>query len=250
MFRLLTAQNTQQRMDELARFIEYWYGRRQADYGESDERLARYPLPASLRRFHAFAGRWPPPPNTPHDVQFFYAGAAGHHLQPLDYIKLRPDGRLEFFMEYQGDWVGLTLPREADPPVWLEGHFEDEVSYSGPPPTRLACDSLSRFLVTHCLFTTLYEGSNCAAMAFAQADSPVAAFLHANPSKVEKIWDCTGIQCPWYSGSIYLVSEGVLIHQADNTYAFAAHPSLPGAAPLFERLKKPPGRQAGDSPNK
>ena len=151
-FNILAAQAASQRLDELERFIEYWYGPRKDSYGESEERLSRYPLPAPLRRFYAFAGRWPPPPETADAAEFFYSGAGGHHLQPLDYVKVRQDGRLEFFMEYQGDWVGLTLPSEADPPVWLEGRFfEDEEVDPRRTHTRLACDSLSRFLVTHCL---------------------------------------------------------------------------------------------------
>jgi hypothetical protein len=239
MFHFLEAQTAQQRLNELERFIEYWYGPRQAAYGEPEERLALYPLPAPLHRFYAFAGRWPPPPEGTQAAEFIYSGAGGHHMQPLDYVELRPEGRLEFFMEYQGDWVGLTLPSQADPPVWLQGRFfEDEASPPETPGTRLACDSLSRFLVTHCLMTSVYEDSNHACMAFARADSPLVAFLLANPAKVEKLWDCSGCRCPWYEGAIYLIPEGVLVHQAEGKHTFAAHPLLPAAVQWLEELKK------------
>jgi hypothetical protein len=128
MFHFLEAQTVQQRMVEIEHLLEYWFGSRKAEYGEPAERLNRYPLPVPLRRFYVLAGLWPPPPETADAAEFIYSGAASHHLQPLDYVKQRPDGRLEFFMEYQGDWVGLTLPSENDPPVWIEGRFADKIS--------------------------------------------------------------------------------------------------------------------------
>ena len=238
MLNLLGAQAASQRLDRLERFIEYWYGPRRDSYGEPEGRLARYPLPAPLRRFYAFAGRWPPPPETADAAEFIYSGAAGHHLQPLDHVELRPDGRVEFFMEYQGDWVGLALPSEADPPVWLEGRFfEDEEDGPTTTHTRLASDSLSRFLVTHCLMASLYEDSNHARMGFAGVGSPLEAFLRANPGKYETLWDCSGIRCPWYSGRIYLISGGLLVLDDGRGYTFSAHPLLPTAIPLFKSLE-------------
>src|SRR5262245_28382458 len=109
MFRFLAKRSPRTRMDELERFLEFWYGPRQPEYGEPERRLQQLPLPYPLRRFYAFAGRWPSPrPCYPGDT--FYEGHGGHHLRNLDGVKLLPDGKLNFFMEYQGDWDGLTLP--------------------------------------------------------------------------------------------------------------------------------------------
>lgn len=78
-------------------------------------------LPDPLRRFHAVAGRRPSP--HPDGPQPFYAGQAGRHLLPPQEITALPDGRLVFFREYQGDCDGLTLPGQADPPVWQRRGF-------------------------------------------------------------------------------------------------------------------------------
>ena len=53
-------------------------------------------------------------------------GAGGHHLQDLDGIKVLRDGRIKFFMEYQGDWNAVTHADEEDPPVWIEGCWYEE----------------------------------------------------------------------------------------------------------------------------
>src|SRR5262249_2317452 len=108
------------------------------------------------------------PSPEPDGMEFFYTGAGGHHLHPLDHVRQLPDGRLNFFMEYQGDWDGLTLPEGEDPSVWIEGDWddpadeecEDDQQEAGPPKSKKVCESLSKFLVTHCLMTTLYEGEN------------------------------------------------------------------------------------------
>jgi hypothetical protein len=59
MFRFLDAATADERMAELERFIEWWYGPRKPEYGTPADEL--YDLPAPLRRFYAFAGRWPSP---------------------------------------------------------------------------------------------------------------------------------------------------------------------------------------------
>lgn len=226
MFRFLEARDARERMDELERFLEFWYGPRSPQYGETQQQLRRFPLPEPLRRFHAFAGRWPPP--TPTDsLEFFYSGAGGHHLQPLDYVKQRPDGRLDFFMEYQGDWQGLTLPTEADPPVWIEGSFNDDdeglEGGDGPRPRiRIACASLSKFLVTHCLLTSIYEDPNAPCSTYARPGSPLFTFVDANPGRVVLIWDCEGCRCPCYQGSVHLMKEGILVHKGMGYYRLGA----------------------------
>src|SRR5690349_16569052 len=102
MFNFLAATTARERLDELERFIAFWYGPRRPEYGEPAERLRGAELPYPLRRFYAFAGRWPSP--TPrHEVlpDLFYTGSGGHHLRDLDSVTVRPDGKLDFFMEYQ-----------------------------------------------------------------------------------------------------------------------------------------------------
>jgi hypothetical protein len=130
MFRFLAATNAAERMSELERFVEFWYGPRRPEFGVPDT-LTRYPtLPDPLRRFYAFAGRWPSL-DLRYDAEFFYTGAGGHHLLAPDAVGPAPDGRLRFFMEYQGDWDGVTLPGERDPPVWISGRWDEPEKGAG-----------------------------------------------------------------------------------------------------------------------
>src|SRR5262245_50289124 len=59
--RFLAVATARERMDELERFLTFWYGSRKDKYSEPPSRLQALPLPYPLRRFHAFAGRWPSP---------------------------------------------------------------------------------------------------------------------------------------------------------------------------------------------
>ena len=101
MFRFLAKRSSRTRLDELERFLEFWYGPRRPEYGEPQKRLRKLPLPYPLRRFYAFAGRWPSP-HPWYRGDTFYEGHGGHHLQPLQDVKVLPSGRLSFLMEYQG----------------------------------------------------------------------------------------------------------------------------------------------------
>jgi len=58
------------RLSGLELFLEFWLGPRKPEYGESLELLDMLKLPDPLKRFHAFAGRWPPP-HPPHTVHRF-----------------------------------------------------------------------------------------------------------------------------------------------------------------------------------
>jgi hypothetical protein len=142
MFRFLAKRSARTRLDELERFLEFWYGPRRPEYGEPQRRLRKLSLPYPLRRFYAFAGRWPAPAPL-YRGDTFYEGHGGHHLQTADGVKRLPRGRLNFFMEYQGDWQGLTLTEGDDPPVWIKGVCGD-----GQRGTAQVSGSLSRFLVT------------------------------------------------------------------------------------------------------
>lgn len=221
-FRFEEARTAAGRMDELGRFLEYWFGKRRPEYGEPEESLGRLPLPYPLRRFYELAGRWPSA--APDSLELFYTGGRGHHLRDLDAVEPQSDGRLDFFMEYQGDWSGLTLPEGEDPPVWLSG-LQDEGEEG--ERTVQVCDSLSKFLVTHCLMTILYEYENAPCSLDAR-EGPLVKRFHDDFGKAVKIWDTTGldwpISCLMYRGEFYLIpfSGGILVHRDGLDYHFGA----------------------------
>jgi hypothetical protein len=207
MFDFLSQTTAAGRMAELARFIEHWYGPRRPEYGEADGDL--YSLPDPLKRFLAFAGRWPAP-----HAAFpgrCIADGDGHHLRPLDAHVVRKDGRLVFFHEYQGEWDGLTLTSGEDPPVWIAGYFDGDYDRRR---VRKVSDSLSAFLVTHLLFTTAYDREN----SLFQSDGRVA-FLGGT-----RIWSAEDGRCPNYDGEFYW-HDGVLFHTtAGSSQCAANHP--------------------------
>jgi hypothetical protein len=219
-------------MDELGRFLEFWYGPRRPDYGESEERLGRLSLPHPLRLFYALAGRWPSP-EPGREMDYFYTGAAGHHLHDLDHVKLRPDGRLSFFMEYQGDWYGLTLTGGDDPPVWIEGRWDDPADVldrhrKALPKSKQVSGALSKFLITHCLMTTVYEWENSPhpRISSKQVSDALANWLQRDSADLEKIWEAEPDGCPNYKGTFYLFHQRILVHRSGRTnYKFGAlHP--------------------------
>lgn len=228
MFLLNEATGVRERLEELGRLLEYWFGPRSPGFGEPAWRLEGRSLPFPLAWFYAFAGRWPPgvPGYTLED--YFYTGAAHHHLYPLDSITARPDGRLEFFMEYQGDWRGLTDPVGEDPPVWIEGRWiEGNDDVAGE---KRVCDSLSRFLVTHCLLAMVYEDDNSPAPVVFGGTTPggrrlVEWFLAAH-GDASPLWDAAGCDLPSCDGTFFLAEGGILVYRCrDHDYTFRAiHP--------------------------
>jgi hypothetical protein len=252
MFRFFEAQTAAERMDELEAFLIYWYGKRRPEYGDSEDALNALPLSYPLRRFYAFAGQWPSP--EPNSMEIFYEGGGGHHLRHLEYLEETEDGKLDFFMEYQGDWSALTLPDAEDPPVWLRGYFEgseeDDEDEDGEEKTILVCDSLSKFLITHCLMTTLYESEN--ALTYYEKDGPLVKFvteelpnmpLYGGREPV-KLWDTRDLHwpesCLKYEGEFYLAAGTILVHKSPigklPAYTFGTRrPNLPYA--VFESLR-------------
>lgn len=230
MFSFLVKRSARTRLDELERFLEFWYGPRRPPYGEPERRVRQLPLPYPLQRFYAFAGRWPAPyPSYRGDT--FYEGHGGHHLQPLDGVKRLPRGRLNFFREYQGDWEGLTLAEGDDPPVWIKGAWGD-----GQRGTAQVSGSLSKFLVTHCLLATLYENTNCPCHA---GGGPLAGDAHlvewfrrSRPDAV-RIWRADHRPCQFYVGSFFLLHGSILVHEVGGSYRFGA--ILPEGLRLLER---------------
>lgn len=209
------------RMAELERFLEFWFGKRRPEYGVAPEVLDQWKLPAPLRRFHAFAGNWPSA--EPERQELFFTGGAGHHLRALEACTVRDDGTIDFFMEYQGDWEGLTLQSSEDPPVWLNGFLEQ-----GRDEERIqVCDSLSGFLITHCLMTILYECENAPCSIRAKR-GPLVDRFHDRFGPAERIWEVKNWNWPTsvldYRGQFYLIpySGGILVHRDGDEYFFGA----------------------------
>jgi hypothetical protein len=223
MFRFLSAANADERMAESERFIEFWYGARRPEFGEPDATSLDPQLPGSLRRFYAFAGRWPSP-NLTAGEEFFYSGS-GHHLLSLDDVSPTKNGRLRFFMEYQGDWYGVTNPREPDPPVWISGRWDDQEKGKR---TRKVSKELSRFLVTHCLMTTVYDSSNSPhpRQTSRTEDIALADWLQRDRQSAELLWKVEPGCCPNYEGSFLLFHGHILVHDmGQNCFHFGAlHP--------------------------
>ena len=210
MFHFLEAATADERTSELERFVEWWYGKRRPAYGEPQDRL--HALPTPLKRFYAFAGRWPAPGRP---EQFFYTGGGIHHLRNLDSHSVRKDDKLNFFMEYQGDWHGLTLTAGDDPPVWISGRLD----WSSRQRIRKVSDSLSAFLVTHILMVTAYDDWN--ATRTGSASGSIDSLIAAGERPV-RIWSAEGCTCPNYDGEFFLLNDAVLIHQSGSFLQLAA----------------------------
>ena len=214
MFNFLCAPNSADLLTELERFIEHWYGPRRTEYGEAEGDLLSLPVP--LKRFLAFAGRWPSP-RAAHDEAFIYTGGGGHHLQPLSMHSVRKDGKLVFFMEYQGDWDGLTLTSGEDPPVWISGHIDPD---SSGRRIRKVSDSLSAFLVTHLLMATAYDDDNSSECG---SWSPLHDGGRVSPGGAVRIWAADGCTCPNYEGEFFW-RDGLLIHESGGFTRWATRP--------------------------
>jgi hypothetical protein len=242
MFSFLAKRSARTCLDELERFLEFWYGPRRPSYGEPERRLRELPLPYPLRRFYAFAGRWP----APHPIyrgDTFYEGHGGHHLQPLNGLKRLPRGRLSFFREYQGDWEGLTLAEGDDPPVWIKGVWGDDQR-----GTARVAASLSKFLVTHCLMATVYEFTNSPSNAWGDSlagNLHLAEWFRRSRPDAVRIWSADHLPCQHYVGSFFLFHGSILVHEVARSYRFGAlHPE--GVA-LLERQVKGTGAEPGAS---
>jgi hypothetical protein len=232
MFHLSVATNAAERISELGRFLEFWYGPRRAEFGEPEDRLAAAPVPDALRRFYALAGRWPSPKPYDDDDERFYEGQGGHHLLRLDRVEARDGGQVVFFVEYQGDWQGHVAAGEADPPVWISGRWDEPGPGEG---TRRVSSTLSGFLVTHCLMTTVYEWANSPhpnGGSYTGLEA-LEAWFGRERAAAELLWEVEPGGCPQYDGALYL-HRHVLVHVSGRGYhKFGAnHPA--GVALLRE----------------
>jgi hypothetical protein len=235
MFRLQAARSPRTRLAELERFLEFWYGPRRPEYGEPESRLDKIALPSPLWRFYAFAGRWPSPEPL-YRGDTFFEGHGAHHLRPLDGLKVLPRRRLNFFMEYQGDFDGLTPSTGDDPPVWIQGVWGE----SGRGTARVSA-SLSRFLVTHCLMATVYEHNNSRLGGWADPLSGsrrLAAWLRRSLTRAERLWAVNHRPLPHYAGTFYLLHGSILVLEiARGAYRYTAiHPA--GVARLSKEVDR------------
>lgn len=212
-FGMMAATQVEERLAGLGRFLDRYYGPRQESYGDEPEQIEAIAMPAPLRQFYRMAGKRPPgnPGYTLEDT--FYSGAAMHHLYTLDSLRKDREERLEFYGAYQGEWTGYTLLEGDDPPVWIEGYLD---SGSG---IMQASDSLSRFLVTHCLLATLYEPDNMPGdVRFAEKGSALAAWLNRYADEHVVIWNADEIRCDPFPGEYSLFREHILVRRVSDRF--------------------------------
>lgn len=213
-FGLLDAKTATDRIGELQRLIEYWYGPRKRSFGETKRRLkigltdgrTTVSLPLSLANFYLFAGRWPSP--DPCEFEYFYEGSSGHQLFRLDRLRLESDGKILIGAEHQGG-TALTVGGD-DPPVWYWGRWNLlKQDYDAKPSTQLACSELSRFLVTHVLMASCYEYTNYLAM---DKGDRCRDWFRRSPRDAELLWTGDGCSFPNYYGAFFLFRERILVH--------------------------------------
>lgn len=201
MFHLQDAKSADDRINALERFIEFWVGRRQPHYGEPDDVLAMVELPRPLQRLYRFAGRWLPDRFSNHPQPPAHMFCVQDELLELAALHTSADGKLVFLRENQSVWHAATECQGEDPPVWIS---EDRVG----PPWQLACDSLSKFLVTHCL-QELFFGSRCT-LSDEVALEPIRSELEqAEPLWIDGLYAMTGPYNFYLLGTDCLVADSV-----------------------------------------
>lgn len=96
MFRFQNTKSADDRLDALERFIEFWVGKRQPHYGESEDALAKVQLPRPLQRLYRFAGRWLPEGFSNHPQPPTHMFCVQDELSELAELKTSSDGKLIF----------------------------------------------------------------------------------------------------------------------------------------------------------
>jgi hypothetical protein len=125
------------------RFLTEWHGQHRRDYGLPPEEIGRS-VPAPLRDFYEFAGRWP-------NVVVQNMVAAPDELE-------QTHGLLAFYVEDQGVYAWATELEGTDPPVW---GARDLYSAEWLPEE----EPLSRFLLQVVLFAAAFGAAEGAAAA-------------------------------------------------------------------------------------
>jgi hypothetical protein len=234
MSQLILDTNADTRLDGLEHFLESWLGPRRPEYGEPPETLAKLELPDPLRRFYAFAGRWPPvhPPFSPNHF------CGQDRMLPL---MTEPPGSvhrsgdyLVFISENQGVWVAATLPSGFDPAVWIS---EDFWELRSDATWKLVSKSLSEFLVTFILQECIFSSEHVAC-----AKNALSIFEHAG-CHIKPIWLDKDYVWPRLQRSYYLIDDHILLSRGPiaglatngQWYAF----NDPACIELLNRCKLP-----------
>ncbi|MDR3634653.1 MAG: hypothetical protein P4L84_12680 [Isosphaeraceae bacterium] len=201
MFAFASATNASELMDELERFIPFWYGPHRAEYGVPHDRLARRGLPGPLRRLYEFAGRWERPCSCCPAGRHWIFAHDGDRLRTFDDLELADGGKLAFADEVQDAWRCATLTEGDDPPVWVEGDWNET------PQWERVSDSLARFLVTFCLRLAVSGAPSCV------ADAALTRRFQDPNVRVEPLWLDGGSANPNQRDSFYLLDGRILVWQ-------------------------------------
>jgi hypothetical protein len=121
-----------ERLELVAKIIDYWQGPLSAEPGVSPTALT-LPLPAPL-------AWWLDRYGSRGDLLW-----CGNGLPMHDVLRMEGADRLVFHVETQGVYVWATEPQGEDPPVWGRINEEDE-------PWLLEVPTVSEFLITAALF--------------------------------------------------------------------------------------------------
>jgi hypothetical protein len=149
-------------MAGLEKFIERYLGPRRSEYGATEDELRGIEMPAPLRRFCRFAGRWPAQrPNSVYQNRFSVQDSLCAITNTGCWPALHCiDDLLVFVWENQGVWVAATERDGADPPVWIS---EDSSHRYANPVWRQLEQPLSHFLVSFVLQELMFGSEFVAA---------------------------------------------------------------------------------------
>jgi hypothetical protein len=202
--RTILNSNADSRLTGLERFLEFWLGPRRPEYGVPAESLAKIELPGSLRRFYAFAGRWPPA-SYPYCENRFHAQDRFLPLGPADWGSLHRSGPyLVFAIENQGVWEVATLPDSDDPRVWISENCSHRTPY---PSWRELQNPLSHFLVTFVLQEAMM-GAN-----FGACHENVLDVLSEAGYDIERIWMDGEYAWEEVRHSYFLIDQRILLRR-------------------------------------
>jgi hypothetical protein len=200
--------NTDARMAALEQFLQRYLGPRRPEFGEPETELQSTEMPAPLRRFFRFAGRWPGHnPRTPYVNRFCIQDTLGairkrEHAPALQLM----DNLLVFVWENQGVWVAATERTGADPPVWISENCSHRDAVR---EWRQLETPLSHFLVSFVLQELMF-GSEILAVAPVALEKFQKAGL-----PVEPVWNRGEYAYDIDRPSYFLADEHFLVRRAD-----------------------------------
>jgi hypothetical protein len=212
MEQLISDASTDARMSGLERFLEHYLGPRRPEFGTPADVVASIEMPAPLRRFFGFAGRWPlgiaagcPNRFCIQDELCLISESEWSGRDGWLPIMRVVDDRLIFVWENQGVWAAATEPGGDDPPVWISA---DGSKVDTNPGWRRLEDPLSHFLVSFVLQEVLFGSDFLTMTPGALATFEEAALL------VEPVWIRGEYAADWDRPSYYLVDHRFLVRRA------------------------------------